>query len=206
MAETNMLPVRQAFLIAYMTGALWLRRNPMSLVFTAISPFSLLFVLFVISGGKYTDFAVAGSLVMALVVYGLSLGQDISFYKTEYKIQDMFVSSPISSITYMLGLALSQLLFGLPALLVLSGMVAVFVTPTFFLPLLIGIILLTWASMSSMGFFLSSHMLHMRNATQIISFVNVLLAVLPPVFYPIMHLPDWLRYLSYAVPTTHASL
>src|SRR5215203_3819893 len=119
MAETRMLPVRQALLIAYMTGVLWLRRNPMSLVFTAISPFSLLFVLFVISGGQYIHFAVAGSLVMALVGYGLALGQDISFYKTEYKVQDVFVASSVSPLTYMMGLALSELLFGLPALAVL---------------------------------------------------------------------------------------
>src|SRR3712207_8761105 len=82
-SETSLLPIRQVLIIAYMTGVLWLRRNPMSLVFTAISPFSLLFVLFVVSGGQYIHFAVAGSLVMALVGYGLALGQDISFYKTE---------------------------------------------------------------------------------------------------------------------------
>jgi ABC-2 type transport system permease protein len=198
--------IKQIMIIAYMTGILWLQRNPLSLVFSAISPFSLLFVLFVVSNGQYVQLALIGSLVMALVGYGLSLGQDISFYKTEYKIQDMFVSSPISSITYMLGLALSQLLFGLPALIVLSGMVALFVTPSFFLPLLLGIILLTWASMSAMGFFLSSHMLHMRNATQVISFVNVLLAVLPPVFYSLNKLPQSLQYFSYFIPTTHASL
>jgi len=199
-------PFKQILIIAYMTGILWLQRNPLSLVFSAISPFSLLFVLFVVSNGHYLQLALAGSLVMALVGYGLSLGQDISFYKTEYKIQDMFVSSPTSPLTYMLGLALSQLLFGLPALLVLSGLVAVFVTPIFLLPFLIAIILLTWASMSSMGFFLSSHMLHMKNATQIISFVNVLLAVLPPVFYSVNKLPLQLQYLSYSIPTTHASL
>ena len=106
--KTSILPVRQVFLIAYMTGVLWLRRNPMSLVFTAISPFSLLFVLFVISDGQYIHFAVAGSLVMALVGYGLALGQDISFYKTEYKVQDVFVASPVSPLTYMVGLALSE--------------------------------------------------------------------------------------------------
>jgi ABC-2 type transport system permease protein len=60
--------------------------------------------------------------------------------------------------------------------------------------------------MSAMGFFLSSHMLHMRNATQVISFVNVVLAVLPPIFYPVTNLPDTLRYISYIVPTTHASI
>jgi ABC-2 type transport system permease protein len=205
MAETRILPVRQALFIAYMTGVLWLRRNPMSLVFTAISPFSLLFVLFVISGGQYTHFAVAGSLVMALVGYGLALGQDISFYKTEYKVQDVFVASSVSPLTYMMGLALSELLFGLPALAVLATLVVYFGS-VFSIPLLVATILLIWGAMSAMGFFLSSHMLHMRNATQVISFVNVILAVLPPVFYSIDIMPAALRPLAYAVPTTHASL
>jgi len=188
------LIVKQIFLIAYLTGILWLRRNPISMIFSAISPFSLLFV------------AVAGSLVMALVGYGLALGQDISFYKTEYKIQDVFVASPVSPLTYMTGLALSELLFGLPALTVLAFLAAYFGTSITNIPLLISTILLIWGSMSAMGFFLSSHMLHMRNATQLISFVNVILAVIPPVFYSIGRLPLELQYLAYAVPTTHASL
>jgi ABC-2 type transport system permease protein len=203
--KTSILPARQVLLIAYMTGVLWLRRNPMSLVFTAISPFSLLFVLFVVSGGQYTYFAVAGSLVMALVGYGLALGQDISFYKTEYKVQDVFVASPVSPLTYMVGLALSELLFGLPALIVLAILVVYFGS-VFSIPLLVATILLIWGAMSALGFFLSSHMLHMRNATQVISFVNVILAVLPPVFYSMDMIPDVLRPLAYAVPTTHASL
>lgn len=206
MAVTSMLPVRQAFLIAYMTGVLWLRRNPTSLIFTAISPFSFLFVLYVISGGEWTDFAVAGSLVMALVGYGLALGQDISFYKTEYKVQDVFVASPVSPLTYMMGLALSELMFGLPALIVLASLVMFNGGSILSIPLLVSTILLIWGSMSAMGFFLSSHMLHMRNATQIISFVNVILTILPPVFYPITFMPEALRPLAYAMPTTHASL
>lgn len=202
----SLLPLRQAFLIAYVTGILWLRRNPVSLVFTAISPFSLLFVLYVVSNGAYTEVALAGSLVMALVGYGLALGQDISFYKTEYKIQDIFVASPVSPLTYMMGLALSELLFGLPALLVLASLAFYLGAPLTSIPFLAGTILLIWGSMSAMGFFLSSHMLHMRNATQIISFVNVVLAVLPPVFYSVTVLPAVLQPVAYALPTTHASL
>src|ERR687891_236404 len=189
-----------------MTGILWLRRNPLSMVFSALSPFSILFVLFVVSNGEYTDLAIAGSLVMATVGYGLALGQDISFYKTEYKIQDVFVAAPVSSLTYMTGLALSELLFGLPALIALTVLAALYGNTLATLPLLICSILLTWGAMSAMGFFLSSHMLHMRNATQIISFVNVVLAVLPPVFYSIERLPAELQFVAYAVPTTHASL
>jgi len=189
-----------------MTGILWLRRNPISLLFSAVSPFSLLFVLFVVSNGQYAQFAVIGSLIMALVGYGLSLGQDICLYKTEYKIQDLFVSSPVSPISYMVGLALSQILFGLPALVILVYLSASFMVSYVYIPLLVSTVLLIWASMSSMGFFLSSHMLHMRNATQIISFVNVILAIIPPVFYSIDRLPVQAQYLSYLVPTTHASL
>lgn len=196
----------QIVFIAYMTGILWLRRNPLSMLFSAISPFSILFVLFVVSNGQYTDIAVAGSLVMATVGYGLALGQDISFYKTEYKIQDIFVASPVSSLTYMTGLALSELLFGLPALTALTILAVLLGDGLSALPLLIFSILLTWGAMSAMGFFLSSHMLHMRNATQIISFVNVILAVIPPVYYSIERLPLGLQYLAYAIPTTHASL
>src|ERR671932_193518 len=191
--KSKFLVIIQVFLIAYLTGVLWLRRNPLSMVFSAISPFSLLFVLFVVSNGQYIQFAIAGSLVMALVGYGLSLGQDISFYKTEYKVQDIFVSSPVAPLTYMMGLALSELLFGLPALIVLTSLVVFFGAPLFSLPLLLATILLIWGAMSAMGFFLSSHMLHMRNATQVISFVNVILAVLPPVFYPIQFVPEALR-------------
>lgn len=197
---------KQILIIAYMTGYLWLRRNPLSLVFTAISPFSLLFILFVVSSGQYVQFAVAGSLVMALVGYGLALGQDISFYKIEYKMQDVFVASPIAPITYMLGLALSELLYGLPALLVLISLAIFFSTSISFVPLLIVNVFLIWGTMSAIGFFLSSHMLHMRNATQLISFVNVVIAVIPPVFYSIDKLPEALQFISYLVPTTHASL
>jgi len=206
MQKTILLAFKQAFLIAYLTGFLWLRRNPMSMVFTAISPFSLLFVLFVISNGHYIQFSIAGSLVMALVGYGLALGQDISFYKTEYKIQDVFIASPVSPLTYMTGLAFSELLFGLPALIVLTALAAYFGTSFINLPLLLSNIVLIWGAMSAMGFFLSSHMLHMRNATQVISFVNVILAVIPPVYYSIERLPLALHYLAYMLPTTHASI
>ena len=193
-------------LIAYSTGFLWLKRNPISLFFTTISPFSLLFILFIIGNGKYTEFAIAGSLIMTLVSYGLSLGQDISLYKTEYKIQDLFVASPISPLTYMTGLAISQLLFGFPALSVLVGLTIMYVQNLVDIIVLFVTIFIIWGTTSSLGFFLSSHMMHMRNATQIISFVNIFITILPPVFYSISIIPEPLQTIAYIVPTTHASI
>ena len=52
-AKELIVALRQIGIIAYMTGILWLRRNPLSMLFSAISPFSILFVLFVVSNGQY---------------------------------------------------------------------------------------------------------------------------------------------------------
>jgi ABC-2 type transport system permease protein len=72
---------KQIMHIAYFAGILWLLRNPMSLAFATLSPFSLLFILLIISNGQYIQFAVTGSLVMTMVSFGLGLGEDIAYYR-----------------------------------------------------------------------------------------------------------------------------
>ena len=120
------LAIRQAFLIAHVNGLLWLRRYPASIIFTAMIPFSFLFIVFVIGGGQYTHLAFAGSLVAAAASYGLATGNNIITWKVDYKMQDIFVSSPVSSFTYMAGIALAELLFGLPAFVVLTTLIVFF--------------------------------------------------------------------------------
>jgi ABC-2 type transport system permease protein len=71
------LPIKQAFLIAHINGLLWLRRYPASIIFTAMIPFSFLFIVFVIGGGQYTHLALSGSLVAAAASYGLATGNNI---------------------------------------------------------------------------------------------------------------------------------
>jgi ABC-2 type transport system permease protein len=96
------LPIRQAFLIAHMNGLLWLRRYPASITFTAMIPFAFLFIVFVIGGGQYTHMAFAGSLVSAAAGYGLATGNNIITWKVDYKIQDIFVASPLHLLSYYL--------------------------------------------------------------------------------------------------------
>ena len=120
------LPIKQAFLIANMNGLLWLRRYPASITFTAMIPFAFLFIVFVIGGGQYTHMAFAGSLVSAAAGYGLATGNNIITWKVDYKMQDIFVASPVSSFTYMAGIALAELLFGLPAFVILAALVVIF--------------------------------------------------------------------------------
>jgi ABC-2 type transport system permease protein len=109
-----------------MNGLLWLRRYPASITFTALIPFAFLFIVFVIGGGQYTHMALAGSLVSAAAGYGLATGNNIINWKVDYKMQDVFVASPVSSFTYMSGIALAELLFGLPAFVILAILVVIF--------------------------------------------------------------------------------
>src|ERR687890_854113 len=131
------LAVKQAFLIAHMNGLLWLRRYPASLIFTAMIPFSFLFIVFVIGGRQYIPLALSGSLVAAAASYGLATGNNIINWKVEYKLQDIFVSSPVSSFTYMVGIALAELLFGLPAFVVLATLIVIFSSNFFFSTLVV---------------------------------------------------------------------
>lgn len=65
------------------------------------------------------------------------------------------------------------------------------------LPIIICSAILIWGTMSALGFFVSSFLSHTRNIRQLISFITVLIAVLPPVFYSIYPLPPEIRYLGY---------
>ena len=202
-----MLAIKQAFLIAHINGLLWLRRYPASIIFTAMIPFSFLFIVFVIGGGKYTYLAFAGSLVSAAAGYGLATGNNIINWKVEYKMQDIFVSSPVSSFTYMAGIALAELLFGLPAFSVLVTLVVIFSSDFLFSTVMVIVtLILVWASTSSIGYFISTRSTHPRFVESFIAFLRIAVVVLPPVFYPLTIIPTELRYLAYAIPTTHASL
>jgi ABC-2 type transport system permease protein len=202
------LPIKQAFLIAHINGSLWLRRYPASIIFTALIPFSFLFMVFVIGGGQYTHLAFAGSLVSAAAGYGLATGNNIITWKVEYKMQDVFVSSPVSSFTYMAGIALAELLFGFPALAILTTLVVIFSNNFLFSTVMaIVTIVLIWASTSTIGFFISTRSTHQRFVESFIAFLRIAVVVLPPVFYPLSIIPiEELRYLAYVIPTTHASL
>jgi ABC-2 type transport system permease protein len=202
------LPIRQAFLIAHMNGLLWLRRYPASITFTAMIPFAFLFIVFVIGGGQYTHMAFAGSLVSAAAGYGLATGNNIITWKVDYKMQDIFVASPVSSFTYMAGIALAELLFGLPAFVILAILVVIFSSNFLYsTAIVIATLLLVWASASSIGYFISTRATHPRFVESFIAFLRIAIVVVPPVFYPVSIIPiEELREAAFAIPTTHASL
>ena len=200
------LAIKQAFLISYMMGVIFVRRNPIRIVLEVSIPFSFLFVLFVISGGEHIHLALAGTLIMAFGSSGIWVGMDIAENKIEYKMQDIFVSSPVSPVIYLAGLALAQLVVAALPLSILAGFVIYFSGSLLNTPLLAATVIIIFGTMAAIGFFVSSHISLLRTVNDSIVALMIVLGMLPPVYYSVQILPTELQYLAYAIPTTHASL
>jgi len=194
--------------LSYYLGIVPMIRIPTLLPFVFATPFTILFILFV--GGQPTLFAygLSGAITMTVAQQGLFLGADLTNYKIEHKFQSVVVASPVSPFTYMFSVAISELTFAVPALAILLAILA-YRTPGAGVVAVFGILavaLLTWITTSSIGFFLSTYVLNTRTAFLTVSFISIILSVLPPVFYPMQILPASIRWLSELVPTTHASV
>ncbi len=197
---------RSLWAIMYYLGFIPMLRNPLFIPFVFSSPFTLLFILFVASGGTALPYGLAGALTMVTTELGLFVGTDLASYKIQNKFQDMVVASPVSPLLYMFGVALSELIFGTPALLVLFGLMAWNGASQGALLLAGGVVVLLWITSTAVGFFFSAYAPSTQNAFIINGFIATLLSVLPPVYYSISFLPPALVPLAEAVPTTEASV
>jgi ABC-2 type transport system permease protein len=180
-------------------------RNPLFIAFVFSTPFTLLFILYVASGGTALPYGLAGALTMVTTELGLFVGTDLASYKIQNRFQDVVVASPVSPFTYMFGVALSELFFGAPALVVVFALIAWHGATASALLTSVGVVILLWVTTTSMGFFFSAFAPNTQNAFIINGFITTLLSVLPPVYYPISVLPGYLVPLAQILPTTDAS-
>jgi ABC-2 type transport system permease protein len=203
MAARNRL--RSLWAIMYYLGFTPMVRNPLFIPFVFSQPFTLLFILFVASNGVALPYGLAGALTMVTTELGLFVGTDLASYKIQNKFQDVVVASPVSPLTYMFGVALSELIFGAPALLVIFGLMA---SQGVMLPAIVtamGVVILLWITTTAIGFFFSAYAPNTQNAFIINGFIATLLSVLPPVYYSIKLLPPIVVPLAEILPTTEAS-
>jgi len=200
--------VRTVGALSYYLGIVPMIRIPTLLPFVFATPFTILFILFISGQPSLFAYGLAGAITMTVAQQGLFLGADLTNLKIEHKFQSVVVSSPVSAFTYMFSVALSELAFSVPALVVLLAILALR-TPGSGAITILGIVvvsLLTWITTSSIGFFLSTYVLNTRTAFLTVTFISIILSILPPVFYPMDVLPANVRWLSELVPTTHASV
>jgi ABC-2 type transport system permease protein len=197
--------LRSLWAIMYYLGFIPTVRNPLFMAFVFSTPFTLLFILFVASNGTALPYGLAGALTMITTELGLFVGTDLASYKLQNRFQDMVVASPVSPLVYMFGVALSELVFGAPALFILFALIAGEGAPLGSLLLCVGVVVLLWATTTSLGFFFSAYAPNTQNAFVINGFITTVLSVLPPVYYSVKVLPSFLVPLAEVIPTTEAS-
>ena len=195
------------FLAAILVNSVYEMKNyPIVLINTVLSPLSFLLLIVFVSHGSLIGEAVEGGFIMSMFSAGVSLQGDLSHLKNDFKLQDMVVSSPTSWHTYMFGMAISEIVYSVPALLVLCVLAYYFMNlnPIGTLAL-IGVLLLMFLTSVAIGFTLSTFSSDIVQSFAFSRLISTLFSTIPPVYYPITYIPVPYRYLAYLSPTTYAA-
>lgn len=180
---------------------------PVVLINTLLAPLAILAVVTFASKGALLPVAAVGALIMNMVSSGTSLQQDLSHLKNDMRLQDMIVSSPTTSLIYIVGMALSEIVYSIPTLAFLIVLNVIFVKTTIIGGFIIFLDMATIFTFSiSLGFFLSTFTSDIIQSWGFSGILSPLLTTIPPVYYPITYIPFPYRYLAYLSPTTYGSL
>lgn len=194
-------------LASILVNAVYEMKNyPAVLVITVLSPLSFLTLIFFISGGTLLGVGIVGGLIMTMFSAGTSLQADLSHLKNDFKLQDMVVASPTSATVYVAGMALSELIYSSPALVILALLFGLFVHIELVAIIGIVIVMLLMFLMSiSLGFAFATFSTDIVQSFAFTRLLSLLFTTLAPVYYPITYIPEPWRYLAYLSPTTYAA-
>jgi len=195
-----------ALRICYFNGIIPLWRSPLLIAAVFLTPFSFLFFLFVIAPHALFPYGVVGGVLFTALFTGNGMLNDCAYLRLERQLQQVFVASPVTPLAYILGMALSELAFSLPAMTLFVGILFV-VHPISALAGagLVGLLLLTWLMATSLGFFISTLFSQLREIWPIGTLVFSILSILPPIFYPATEIPAHWRWVAYLAPSTFAA-
>lgn len=190
--------------LIWFDGLLPIRRSPFNAVNFVVSPLTILFFIYIFGGASSIKYAITGGLVAVIVGSCIILETEAAFIRLVVRLQDMFVSSPLSPVAYVLSLSVAQLFNGLLGIILFSTLIVLGDRITFVGGLEITFAaVLTWASVSALGFLISTFARDMRDLWVYSPLLTVLLSFLPPVFYPITFIPQSFRFITYLAPTTY---
>jgi len=183
-----------------------MKNYPVVLISTVISPLSLLAVVTFVTNGALFGTAIEGGLIMIFFSSGIALQSDLSHLKNDFKLQDMVVSSPTSARLYMSGMALAEIVYSIPGLVILIILAGVYLHPSLLQIAILSIVLLLMFAVSvALGFMLSTFSNDVVQSYAFSRLLSLLFATLPPVYYPITYIPAPFNYLAYLSPTTYVA-
>jgi ABC-2 type transport system permease protein len=190
--------------LIWFDGLLPIRRSPFSAINFVLYPLTILFFIYIFGGAGSIRYAITGGLISVIVGSCIILETEAAFIRLVVRLQDMFVSSPLSPLAYVLSISVAQLFNGLLGIVLFSALIVANGGVTLLGGVEIALAaILTWASISSLGFLISTFARDMRDLWVYSPLLTVLLSFLPPVFYPITFIPEPIRFLAYLAPTTY---
>ena len=194
-------------LAGVLVNSLYAMKNlPIIMINTVLAPLSLLIVITFASRGQLIGEAIEGGFILSMFQAGMSLQRDLTHYKTDFKLQDLVVSTPSSAGAYVTGMAIGELIYSLPALAVLVILAAIYLHPSALAALqLLGVLLLMFLASVTLGFTLSTFASDIIQSWAFSNLISTLFSTLPPVYYPITYIPLPYQYLAYVSPTTYAA-
>ncbi len=204
MSERNRL--RSLLTLVQINGLIPIRTQPLYLVNLVASPLSFLFFIWIVSRGADLAYGVMGGMVLTMLSVGTGLQSDLTHYRHDMKFQDVVVASPVEAPVYVAGMALSELVYSLPALAVFVFLFVYYGYATVSSTLVLaGALVLVWSFATAFAFTLATYFQDVRETWMFSPIFSLVLTVLPPVYYPITYLPGWARIAAQFSPTTYAA-
>ena len=197
--------IKDAFIIAALKAFPDLKRQPLLLmVMGLISAVPLFFML--VFGGQIGH-GLIGAMISTVGFIGVASSiQDITWDRY-VKVREIIVAMPVHPISYMVGTALSPLIFSCPGT-VFFMMLAIWLgfVPLQALGWIVAALLLCWATLSGIGFVISTYMRRASVYTlnNLSNILGIGLIFLPPIYYPEEILGD-LSWIAIAFPTSNAA-
>lgn len=198
-----------AFLIV---GWRWIARNPAVTVAPILLPFIFLYFLSFISPPSLLPLEIVGAMLFTMQNIGSWVLGDSATWRIECSLQDMFVASPLGRLRYLFGIAFSNLIAMLPALVILAALLAWVggerghpLTP-FAAVVLVGALGSLWVLFSSIGIAISSRLRTQREIWPVGNLTFTILGMLSPLYYPLSVLPPLWQDAARFLPATYAAL
>src|SRR5216117_1961767 len=188
-------------------GWRWIWRSPAAAIVPLLQPFFFLYFLHLISDPSYFPLQVAGAMIFSTQNIGSWCLSDSAVFRIELRLQDIFVASPHDKVRYLFGVAFSNMIPALPALVAL-GIILAIVTPVSLTAwlVIVACILTIWVLYSAIGIAVSSRLRSQREVWPVGNLIFTLLGILSPLYYPLSRLPPVWRELAQVLPATYAAL
>lgn len=195
---------KSIYAVTALFGIMPFKRNPLWSLSYGITPLALLFFINLYGGSRYLPFVLIGGIITITVATTVSLESDAAFLRIVLKLQGMYVASPVGPLSYSLGLAIGNLITGLPGILIFFILLHLYGYLTVYSELIIIVCIgLTWALVSALAFLISSFLNDIKDLWTYGPILTAVLSFLPPVYYPVDLIGDpLLRILVYVIPTT----